>query len=99
MATRKMPTKEKKYEGYPEVLNQKRSGTSEELVKLVVANCTILNVREKPTKDAKVLCVIHAGTVVLVKGMKDDWLHVSIFDDPAENRREGYILAQYTKEV
>ena len=43
----------------------------------VVVDCVKLNVREQPSKDAEVVCIIPAGTEVQVTNSEnEDWLYV-----------------------
>lgn len=104
MAKRDMPVKE---EPKRNVENHSKSRTDYDVdddrdpFRLVVANCTNLNVRQGASREAKILCQIPVGTVVLVDGMEKEWLHISGFGDDekkSEKSLAGYILAQYTKE-
>lgn len=96
MAKRNMPPKE-----VEEIVDSEPEKVGEPVV-LVVANCTRLNVRQQPNILSKVLCVIPAGTVVIVDEVSGDWLHISSFGDAeeeSENSQPGFILGQYTQEV
>lgn len=44
----------------------------------VVSNCEKLNLREKPSKDAEVICMLDAGTELMidVSESNDEWLSV-----------------------
>jgi uncharacterized protein YgiM (DUF1202 family) len=97
MATRKMPQKLE-----PEKKVEVKMPVVDETLKLVVANCHILNVREKPSRDAKVLVKIPSGTIVIVDKLVGDWLHVLEFGNEKEKSAQsvsGYIMAVYAKEV
>jgi hypothetical protein len=58
----------------------------------VVVNCTKLNVREHPSTDAKVLCVLPVSTelVVFMDEKYDGWYSVC-----TDNQTLGYCMKQY----
>lgn len=62
------------------------------IVKGVVSNCTKLNVRKEPKKDAEVLVVIDAKTKVEVEpdNSTDKWYKVS-----TKNGIEGYCMKDF----
>ena len=69
-----------------------------------VSNCKVLNVRNAPTKDSKIVAVIQNGTIVRIDELSTDtsWLHITSFGDLSTispNSKSGYILAEYTSEV
>ena len=66
-----------------------------ELQKVVAANCNFLNVRERPTCDAKILFEIPAGTVLEVGEMADEWIHVHVKLE--DGRQDGYVMRKFTK--
>lgn len=41
--------------------------TLESVLEAIVVNCSKLNVREKPSSDAKILCELKKGSVVLIE--------------------------------
>lgn len=99
MAKRNMPTK-KIQPAIDKIVEEQKSeelpDDFKEAEKFVVANCERLNVREKPTKDSKVLFVLPAGIPVLVNGMNDDWFHIEVISD---SKQAGFVMAQYVREA
>jgi hypothetical protein len=61
-------------------------------LKLVIANCKKVNIRKEPTKNSKVLFEIPVGTIIFADNFDDGWFHVRVSD------KDGYVLAEYTKE-
>jgi hypothetical protein len=35
-----------------------------------------LNIRQKPSKEAEIICIVNAGDTLLVESVLEDWLHV-----------------------
>jgi uncharacterized protein YgiM (DUF1202 family) len=75
-----------------------------DLVKLVVANCKTLNIRNAPSKESNIVRTIKVGTVVYIDLLSQDtsWLHITGFGDSdklSTDSKPGYILAEYTSEV
>ena len=68
----------------------------EPTVQVVAANCHYLNVRERPTCDAKIVFEVPEGTVFNVGEMADEWIHIT---DPGDPERDGYVMRKFTKEV
>lgn len=65
-----------------------------EPAKYIVVNCNRLNVREKPSMDSAILCVLNNSETMLVEDIVDGWAHVY-----TEFGIEGYIVEEYIKEV
>lgn len=109
MAKVKMPTsgKEKRVERIEpvEVIipDIQPDAPSYEPVKLVVANCASLNVRENSSmRNSKILCKIPAGTEILIDELTDSndgWVHISDYVDNKKNYLRGYVLLRYTSEA
>jgi uncharacterized protein YgiM (DUF1202 family) len=60
----------------------------------VVANCTKLNVREKPAATADVLCVLEAATKIEIDAARStgDWYHVT-----TATGVEGYCMKKFVE--
>ncbi len=67
-----------------EELNYGQDIVEDEVTKTVTAK---LNVREKPSTDAKILCVLEVGTEVKVLEEIDGWTH----------HDKGWSMTQYLK--
>lgn len=65
----------------------------------IVFNCKRLNVREKDSKDSKVICVINQGDKVKISPLEnvdvdDNWAHVEL-----SNGIKGYVMGEFIKEI
>lgn len=58
----------------------------------IVSNCSKLNVREKPTKDSEVKCVLNEGTEVIIdiENSTNTWYYVT-----TPSGIEGYCMTQF----
>lgn len=69
--------------------------TTDQIVSVVVANCKAVNVREKPSKDAKVLLVAKVGTPFYVLEEGRSWSLV----DSEILKHPGYVMNSFLKLV
>ena len=56
-------------------------------------SCALLNVREFPSKDSAVLCVVKEGSSLMVDTSDGEWVHVY-----TPCGMEGYVVKQFIKE-
>ena len=75
-----------------ENINGTEEVTTEPAIIGMVFNCIKLNVRKKPTKAGDVLCIIEAGTEVIIDTEKstNTWYYVT-----TPSGIEGYCMKQF----
>lgn len=66
--------------------------TNDEKSYAVVIGCDLLNVREEPSTDAKVISTVSTGTRLEVTEYRSEWLYIV-----TEYGLEGWVMRKFTK--
>lgn len=64
-----------------------------EPVHATIINCKLLNLRERPTKDSLVICVLGADETLLIDDKQPEWAHVY-----TSSGFEGFVMRKFIKE-
>jgi hypothetical protein len=70
--------------------------TVDDVDMVYVCNCTSLNVRQAPNKDAKVAFIVPVDTVFIRDSSNGAWSHV-VTDD--NKKRMGWVMNAFIREV
>lgn len=72
----------------------------------VVTNCTRLNVREKPSKESKVIFILNNGDIVDINQVPyeddtDKWAPIKFYATPGKDEQmtTGFVMAEFIKEA
>lgn len=75
---------------YPEIITHVADENNPVMGK--IANCTAVNFRRFPDKNAEKICVLNAGEEVLVQALTDNWAYIY-----TSAGIEGYVMKQFVE--